>query len=121
MKLTGKIKKGWGYEIIFSTTEKYCGKYLVFEKAGSKFSMHYHLTKDESWNVNQGRFLLRYIDTETATMQEKILETGDDWHNPPGLPHQLEALEDNSIIVEVSTPDSIEDNYRIFPGDSQTK
>jgi hypothetical protein len=28
-------------------------------------------------------------------------------------------LEDNSIIVEVSTPDSVEDNFRIFPGDSQ--
>ena len=35
------------------------------------------------------------------------------------MPHQLEALEDNSSITEVSTPDSIEDNYRIAPGDSQ--
>jgi quercetin dioxygenase-like cupin family protein len=121
MKLLGKIDKGWGYEVIFSSTENYCGKYLVFSNAGSKFSMHYHLTKDESWNVNRGKFLLRYIDTETATIQEKILEIGNNWHNPPGLPHQLEALEDNSIIVEVSTPDSVEDNYRIFPGDSQTK
>jgi hypothetical protein len=35
------------------------------------------------------------------------------------LPHQLEALEDGSSITEVSTPDSVEDNYRIIPGDSQ--
>ena len=60
MRLDGRIQKGWGYEIIFSTTEKYCGKYLVFKKAKSKCSMHYHLVKDESWNVNQGSFILRY-------------------------------------------------------------
>jgi len=41
------------------------------------------------------------------------------WHNPPLQPHQLEALEDGSSITEVSTPDSVEDNHRIIPGDSQ--
>ena len=35
------------------------------------------------------------------------------------LPHQLVAIEDDSIIIEVSTPDSVEDNYRIGKGDSQ--
>ena len=33
--------------------------------------------------------------------------------------HQLEALEPNSSDTEVSTADSVEDNYRIIPGDSQ--
>ena len=32
-----------------------------------------------------------------------------------------EALEDGSSITEVSTPDSVEDNYRIIPGDSQSE
>ena len=41
------------------------------------------------------------------------------WRNKPLLPHQLEALEDNSSITEVSTADSVEDNYRLIPGDSQ--
>ena len=35
------------------------------------------------------------------------------------MPHQLIAMEDNSIIIEVSTPDSVEDNYRIAKGDNQ--
>jgi hypothetical protein len=34
------------------------------------------------------------------------------------LPHQLHCLEEGTII-EVSTPDSVEDNYRVRPGDSQ--
>jgi mannose-6-phosphate isomerase-like protein (cupin superfamily) len=118
-RLTGKVDKGWGYEIIWATNEKYCGKILVFTKIGSKFSMHFHREKDETWFVNSGKFKLRYIDTSTAKIVEKILNEGDTWRNPPLLPHQLESLAPESILFEVSTPDSVEDNYRIFPGDSQ--
>lgn len=115
------VKKGWGYELIWATNDKYCGKIMVFEKAGAKFSMHFHHEKDETWFVNGGRFKLRWIDTKTATLKEVELKEGDVWHNPPLQPHQLEALEPNSSITEVSTPDSVADNHRIIPGDSQTQ
>ena len=42
--------KAWGYELWIVNHELYCGKLLVFEK-GKKFSMHYHLIKEESWYV----------------------------------------------------------------------
>jgi mannose-6-phosphate isomerase-like protein (cupin superfamily) len=116
---SGVVQKGWGYELIWATNDKYCGKIMVFKNVGSKFSMHFHKEKDETWFVNSGRFKLRWIDTTTATLMEAELKEGDTWHNPPLQPHQLEALEENSSITEVSTPDSVEDNYRIIPGDSQ--
>jgi|TARA_X000001036_G_scaffold35301_1_gene28702 mannose-6-phosphate isomerase-like protein (cupin superfamily) len=119
-RLKGHIKKGWGYELIWATNDKYCGKIMVFEKAGSKFSMHFHHEKDETWFVNGGRFIVRWIDTKDATLFEKELKEGDTWHNPPLQPHQLEALEPMSSVTEVSTPDSVEDNFRLIPGDSQT-
>lgn len=115
----GLIQKGWGYEIIWATNDLYCGKIMVFEKVGSKFSMHFHKEKDETWFINSGKFLLRYIDTTTAQLNEKILSEGDTWRNPPLMPHQLEAMVAGSMIFEVSTADSVEDNYRIGPGDSQ--
>jgi mannose-6-phosphate isomerase-like protein (cupin superfamily) len=118
-RLQGKVDKGWGYEIIWATNDKYAGKILVFEKEGAKFSMHFHKDKDETWFVNAGQFKLIYCDTTTATYIEKILNEGDTWHNPPMMPHQLIAIKPNSMIFEVSTPDSVEDNYRIIPGDSQ--
>lgn len=118
-RLEGFVKKGWGYELIWASNDQYCGKILVFEKAGAKFSMHYHKCKDETWFVNAGRFKIRWIDTDTAEMFEKELSEGETWHNPPLQPHQLEALVDDSNITEVSTADSVEDNYRIIPGDSQ--
>ena len=120
-RLSGVVKKGWGYELIWATNDKYAGKILVFERAGAKFSMHFHREKDETWFVNSGRFKLRYIDTTTSVLYEKELKEGDVWRNLPLMPHQLEALEDNSSRTEVSTPDSVEDNYRLAPGDSQVK
>lgn len=117
---TGFVKKAWGYELIFATNDDYCGKILHFSKAKNKCSMHFHLKKDETWFVSKGKFECITIDTKTGKQQSRILNVGETHRNPPNLPHQLIALEDNSEIFEVSTADSVEDNYRVFPGDSQT-
>jgi mannose-6-phosphate isomerase-like protein (cupin superfamily) len=116
---SGKIDKGWGYEIIWATNDLYCGKILVFEKAGAKTSMHYHKEKDKSWFVNAGQFQLIYIDTATTELKQVMLKEGDTWHILPLQPLQLIALQPDSMLIEVSTPDSISDTYRISPGDSQ--
>lgn len=116
-RLKGAVPKGWGSEEIWATNDKYCGKLLNFN-AGAKFSMHFHAEKDETWYVLDGRFIVECIDTKTASTYTKNLGKGDVWHNPPLLPHRLTCIERGSII-EVSTPDSVEDNYRVLPGDSQ--
>ena len=117
MRLNGFVEKGWGSENIWATNDKYCGKMLNF-KAGAKFSMHFHAVKDETWYVIMGRFVVRVIDTATAEVEERELVPGDVWHNPPLSPHQLICIEPG-MICEVSTPDSVEDNYRVGKGDSQ--
>jgi quercetin dioxygenase-like cupin family protein len=116
-RLTGQVKKGWGSEFIWATNDLYCGKMMNFD-TGARFSMHFHLTKDETWYVQSGRFTVRWIDTATAELHEQELAVGSVWHNPPGLPHQLVCI-DAGTVIEVSTPDSVEDNYRISKGDSQ--
>jgi quercetin dioxygenase-like cupin family protein len=117
MRLEGKVEKGWGHEEIWCTNDKYCGKFMHFEK-GAKFSMHFHAIKDETWYVMSGDFEVRWIDTKDASYNYKRLSTGQVWHNPPLMPHQLICYE-SGTIMEVSTPDSVEDNYRVMPGDSQ--
>ena len=118
-RLTGFVEKGWGYENIWATNDKYCGKLMKFNK-NSRFSMHFHSEKDESWYILSGKFQVEYIDTSNASIHTKILTEGDTWHNPPLLPHRVTCLEEG-VIIEVSTPDSVEDNYRVMPGDSQKK
>lgn len=117
-RLTGLVEKGWGSELIWATNDSYCGKLLNFDK-GARFSMHFHKTKDETWYVMSGNFIVKWIDTETAAEYHSPLGPGSVWHNPPCRPHQLVCI-DSGTIVEVSTPDSVEDNYRIAKGDSQS-
>lgn len=117
-RLNGEVEKGWGSETIFATNDLYCGKLLNF-KEGAKFSMHLHKEKDETWYVLSGKFEVRWINTKDASVDSQILIKGDTWHNPPMLPHQVICIEEGTLI-EVSTPDSVEDNYRVFPGDSQS-
>jgi mannose-6-phosphate isomerase-like protein (cupin superfamily) len=117
MRLEGFVEKGWGHELIWATNDKYCGKLLKFNK-DAKFSMHFHSVKDETWYILDGRFEVHWINTRDATTDSRILIAGDTWRNEPLFPHQVICIEAGTII-EVSTPDSIEDNYRVGKGDSQ--
>ena len=116
-RLTGFIEKGWGHELIWATNDKYCGKLLKFN-CGAQFSMHFHADKDETWYVLDGQFQVCWIDTNDASEKVHNLFPGDVWHNPPLKPHRLICIKEGTVI-EVSTADSVEDNYRIAKGDSQ--
>jgi len=117
VRLEGFVEKGWGHELIWATNDKYAGKLLKFN-TGSKFSMHFHKDKEETWYVLDGEFAIKWIDTKTATEYTELLKAGDVWHNEPCKPHQL-ICQQAGTIIEVSTPDSVEDNYRVGKGDSQ--
>ena len=113
-----KVEKGWGYETIFVNNEKYCGKILHFKK-DAKFSMHYHLKKEETWYVQSGQFLFKWINTANADIHETTLNPGDCITNKIGEPHQIICIEEGDIF-EVSTQHFDTDSYRVMKGDSQT-
>ena len=62
-----------GEELVIVNNELYCGKILIFKK-GCKFSMHFHMIKDETWYVEEGKFIYRYIDTAVGDIIEKELK-----------------------------------------------
>jgi|LWDU01.1.fsa_nt_gi mannose-6-phosphate isomerase-like protein (cupin superfamily) len=113
------IEKGWGREIILESNDKYCMKVLQFDKEGSTSSMHFHKEKDETWTVLSGSIKVEMIDLATATTEEVIIEERGVIRLKPMTPHKVTALQDMTSIMECSSPDSEEDNYRIYPGDSQ--
>jgi hypothetical protein len=118
---TGKLDKGWGFELVWANNEKYCGKILVFEKVGAKASLVFHREKRKSWFVNEGKILVRWTDVASGEMREAVLEAGKTADFAEMSPHQVEALEPNTVIFEVGTTDIVEDRFRLQPGDSQTK
>ena len=116
------VKKKWGGERVSVNTSSgnYCGKVLFYDKAGAKSSFHFHpLHKDETFTCVKGSFYFRYLDGETGQKQQRVLKVNDVVRLRRGIPHQLEALEDNSEIFEVSTYDDPSDIIRIEPGDNQ--
>lgn len=118
-KVEGVVQKGWGYELIWANKETYCGKILVFQTIGNKTSMHFHKNKTKTWFINNGKFILRYIDTTTGTLMQKEMADGDTWTVYPLMPCQLETLEDGSSITEVSDFNDETDYFCVIQGDTQ--
>ena len=114
MQLKGKVEKTWGCEEIFVTNDKYTGKFMIFKNSGDKTSMHFHKEKHETWYCMGGKFEIKTTDTRTGTVSSFTLLYGETMTIVPLKPHQIIALEDNSVILEISTPDSVEDNYRLY-------
>ena len=112
-----RVSKGWGEEVWMVNNQKYCGKKLIFN-SGSKFSMHFHIEKDETWYVDKGDFIFRWIDGRSADVIEEKLTEGQSVRIPPTLPHQLETVHGGTII-EISTLHKDEDSVRVWKGDSQ--
>lgn len=117
---TGKIDKGWGFEMIFANNDQYCGKLLIFSRIGAKTSLVFHKDKYKSWFVNAGKFKITHIDTATGQIKQSELTEGQTVDFAPLVPHQIEALIPNSMIFEVGSTDYIEDRFRLAPGDTQT-
>jgi mannose-6-phosphate isomerase len=104
--------KQWGHELWIVNNEKYCGKLLVFLKDHS-LSLHYHLKKQETWYVSEGKFEMSLVSTNTGGIQKLIIEKGDVIDISVGQPHQLLALTDGAMIFETSTQHFEDDSYRI--------
>ena len=109
-----RVEKKWGYELWIHNDSQYCGKVLVFTNEGNRFSMHYHMIKNETWYIQEGAFEFHWIDTETATLHKETLVPGQIVYIERGKPHQLIALESDSRVFEVSTEHFDNDSYRIY-------
>jgi mannose-6-phosphate isomerase-like protein (cupin superfamily) len=109
-----RVEKKWGYELWIHNDTDYCGKLLVFNNSGNKFSMHYHMIKDETWYVQTGAFQFDWIDTENGERCYTQIQQGDVIEIKKGLPHQLTALTEEATIFEVSTQHFDDDSYRIY-------
>ena len=109
-----RVEKKWGHELWIHNDTDYCGKLLVFTKSGNKFSMHYHMIKDETWYVQKGAFQFDWIDTENGERCYTQIQEGDVIEIKKGLPHQLTALTEEATVFEVSTQHFDEDSYRIY-------
>lgn len=121
-----KIRKPWGYELIWAHTDQYVGKVLHIN-AGQALSLQYHQRKDETIMVQYGRIQLEYYSAFEGQNNKHVLDMvpGDSFHIKPGLRHRMLASQD-ADVVEVSTPElddvvRLEDKYGRTQGKKNEK
>jgi|SRR3989344_4110622 len=103
----------WGREILIAHVPGlYTGKLLLYNK-GAKGGLQKHHLKNECGYVYSGEMMLRY-DAGNGKITEKVLKAGDAIHIPPGAVHQEEALTDDLVVIEISTP-HFNDRVRMEP------
>jgi mannose-6-phosphate isomerase-like protein (cupin superfamily) len=104
-----RVDKPWGHELIWALTDDYCGKILCVRE-GESLSLQYHVEKDESWFVLEGRAEVQLGDVGGDLTRGEIT-AGQAFRFRPGTVHRVTALEDTRIL-EVSTP-HLEDVVRL--------
>lgn len=97
----------WGYEVRAINTDDYCGKLLVYTN-DAKSSLHYHKIKDETFFCLAGEVSLEIIGRGIL-----VLWPGDSEHILAGTQHQMQALTERAILLEVSTHHDDTDTYRV--------
>jgi mannose-6-phosphate isomerase-like protein (cupin superfamily) len=108
--------KGWGREVWIANNNLYCGKILEIDK-GKRCSLHYHKLKTESFFLRRGLLKIRVkTSPESEVIEEFELKAGECMDVPPGLVHQMEALED-AELYEFSTQHFETDSHRLVRGD----
>jgi mannose-6-phosphate isomerase len=108
-----RVDKPWGYELLYATTELYCGK-VIFIRSGEQLSLQFHKKKDETIFVQFGRMELE-IGEPGKPVDTEVVGPGRAFRLRPGTVHRMRALEDTTIL-EVSTPElddvvRLEDRY----------
>jgi mannose-6-phosphate isomerase-like protein (cupin superfamily) len=104
-----RVEKPWGYELLYATTDRYCGK-VLFIRSGEQLSLQFHKTKDETIYVQSGRVELE-IGEPGKPLDREVVAPGRAFRLQAGIVHRMRALEDTTIL-EVSTPE-IDDVVRL--------
>ncbi len=108
--------KGWGREVWIANGDLYCGKILEIRQ-GKRCSLHFHKLKTESFYLRAGRLKVRIKESaDSEVIEEFELNPGECMDIPPGLVHQMEALED-AELYEFSTQHFDSDSHRLVKGD----
>jgi mannose-6-phosphate isomerase len=108
-----RVEKPWGYELVYASTDRYCGK-ILFIRAGEQLSLQFHREKDETIYVQSGRVEFE-IGEPGKPVDHEVVAPGRAFRLEPGTVHRMRALED-AILLEVSTPEAddvvrLEDRY----------
>lgn len=92
------------YLIINNEENGYCGKY-IFLFQGQRCPCHCHKIKDETF------FIVKGIVSMTADERTFEMKAGDTFRMLPGVKHTFMAAGGPALVLEVSQPSRLNDNF----------
>ena len=96
------------YWIANEAEHGYCGKFLIVLE-NQTCPCHYHRIKHETFFVVKGRIRMRVGE------EEREMAEGDVLAMPPGIGHSFTGLGGPALILEVSMPTMLWDNFFADP------
>ena len=116
-------KKTWGREEWITNNTKYCSKILAIEK-DKHCSLHCHYNRDKHFFVLRGKIKFEFQGSgfrnhKTIERFGKIktvtLYKGDVVEIKRNLIHRFTGIEDDNVLLEISTEHREDDDHRIEP------
>ena len=109
------VKKRWGSETWFANNDlhDYCGKILHI-KTDCSTSMHFHLSKHETFFILEGALQVDWVETESGDVMTTIVKSGERMEMPKGVPHKLIAKDGDVKLIEASTFHRNADRFRVW-------
>jgi len=111
------IRHKWGVEVAWADFDTFGARMMLFTKAGARTDMQFQYETDKSWFVSCGKFLIRYIDTETGETFTKELVEGSVFDVPKLQPASIEAVVEGSTMSEVNNGIRTDDVKIICPSE----
>ena len=110
------IEKDWGYELCWAKKETYACKILVFNKPG-KTPFYFQLKTEKSWFINEGKFLVRWIDKTGKIFQTEVTD-GAVLECQTTTPYSLECVSNTGSVTESSNGYYEDDVYVVVGVDN---
>ena len=97
------IEKPWGQEEVLEINSRYMFKRLTMRQ-GHKCSLQLHKQKRETIYVLQGALKISRGERPDA-LSDEIFTSGGVITLEPNVVHRMEAVEDDAVYLEASTPE----------------
>jgi len=109
-----KVKKPWGYEIVFTPPKaKRTGK-ILFVKAGHRFSLQCHDQKEETLCLFSGKAII-WLEDKKGKINKIAMKKKEGYFISRFQKHRVEAISDSYIFeisgLETGTTFRFEDDY----------
>jgi quercetin dioxygenase-like cupin family protein len=106
------VPQRWGREVWFVNNELYCYKELSFNRGG-RCSLHKHKIKTETFIVSNGLFIVAVLSEKERASTVLALRAGDTLDIPANVYHCILGVENENVLLEVSTHHEDSDSYRL--------